>query len=377
MKTIGIYIHIPFCLSKCSYCDFNSVALQNSKQIAQYLNALEKDAEFSSTQARGYVVKSIYFGGGTPSLLSGREVLRFMNKLIQQYKIDKFAELTIEINPGSVSYQKLIQYKEAGINRISMGVQSFNDKYLRRLGRLHTNRDVFTALDLLKKVGFNNISIDLMYGLPKQTLSEWEDDLDVCLTCDLDHISFYDLTIEKGTSFYRKKESLAVADEDLKADMYLFGRNRLIENGFVHYEISSFAKNGKESQHNKIYWHNAEYLGLGAGAYSYIKGMRFSKNRNVSIYKKEVQNKDIRGYDLERLEPEKQNRETVILNMRLLDGFSLKKIEKGKGIKIQKEIIDKLDQLHQQGFVDRIRNLYRLTERGILFYDTVAGFILA
>ncbi len=377
MKLLGIYIHIPFCIRKCFYCDFNSSMFNRDKEIRQYSQALKKDIKFSRQKFNDFRVKSIYFGGGTPSLLEAEEVFAIIRSIKENFLLIDNAEITLEANPGTVQQKKLITYKEAGINRISLGVQSFKDKYLKILGRMHTNTDTQNSISLLRKNGFNNISIDLMYGLPEQNLADWEDDLERFMAMKLEHISFYDLKIEKGTPFYRIRKSLKIAGVDIQAVMYKLGAKKLQNAGYIHYEVSSFSKNGRQSKHNQIYWKNEEYLGVGAGAYSYLEGIRFKKNKDFRGYIKEAGKGYFKQYSLEKLDMSKRMKEMIALNLRILKGFSLGDLEKRSGIKIEDGNLDELQALKYLGLVRGDGRRYRLSKKGVLFYDTVASRILS
>ncbi len=376
MKSFGLYIHIPFCVKKCAYCDFNSLVPSNTDQINAYLNALFADIKISGLVRRKYFIKTIYFGGGTPSLIKADYIAQILDKIKHDFDISRVREVAIEVNPESVCRQKLMIYKKCGINRISMGVQSFDNKNLRFLGRAHTARDVLNAIDLIKNAGFNKASIDLIYGIPGQTLKHWEKDLDSFLKTGISHISFYDLKIEKGTPFYRIKDNLDVADNDLQAKMYKLGCSKLEKAGFFHYEISSFALRGQESLHNQIYWRNEEYIGLGAGAYSYFKGWRFSKPQSLAKYQQQAMSGRIRRYGREKLEGRDRLAETIIMNLRLLKGFSLKKIEEKTRTKADSQLAGKLEEFIKQKLVLSSRGKYRLSKKGILFYDTIASELL-
>lgn len=376
MRSIGIYIHIPFCIKKCGYCNFNSVVPISIAQVKEYLKALLIDVQLSAKCTQGYAVQSIYIGGGTPSLLAGKDIASIIREIRQNFQVGIKAEMTIEVNPASVSRQKLLTYKKVGINRVSLGVQSFKDKNLKFLGRVHSVLDVFKALEMLKKAEFNNISIDLIYGLPDQDLNDWEDDLKIFIDCGLGHLSLYDLTIEKGTAFYQIKNSLKLADNDLQTLMYKKACALLSKNKFEHYEISSFAKKGMRSQHNQIYWNNLDYIGLGAGAYSYLNQERFSKASDIELYARQAEKNKFKHYDSEILSSNKLAEETLILKLRLLRGFKLKDIEHKINQKLGPNIINILNEFVKQGFMLLNNDNYKLSKKGLLHYDTIASELL-
>ncbi|MBU4478077.1 MAG: radical SAM family heme chaperone HemW [Candidatus Omnitrophica bacterium] len=375
-KTIGIYIHIPFCLKKCLYCDFHSVSLRSYRPLKEYCRALKQDIKISTAEARGYSVKSIYFGGGTPSLLEPEELAGLVRVINERFYIMDDAEKTLEVNPATVNTFNLKAYRRLGINRISLGVQAFDDKYLRLLGRLHTSKDVFLTIKLLRKSGFKNISIDLMYALPEQALASWEKDIDTTVSLGVEHVSFYDLTVEKGTPFYRMRNKLKQPNQDEQARMYKGGCAKLKKAGYVHYEISSFAKKGRESRHNCIYWLNEEYMGVGSGAYSYINGTRFGKDNNLKRYMDEAAQCRISRFNAEELRGVRRYKETLMLNLRILRGFSIKEVQQRLGSPLPALMKDRLVQLVSEGLVLNKGDCYRLSSRGILLYDVVAGVIL-
>ncbi|MFH1459320.1 MAG: radical SAM family heme chaperone HemW [Candidatus Omnitrophota bacterium] len=378
MEPLSIYIHVPFCLKKCFYCNFNSKEIKNQQQIEKYVQALKKDILISSLNLKNlnnYEIKSIYFGGGTPSLVRPDQISEII-KLIKKIFIFDKLEITLEINPATAISGKIILYRKAGINRISLGVQSFNDCFLKRLGRLHNASDTLATVKMIKKEKISNFSIDLIYGIPGQTLKDWQEDLDKVIGLDINHVSFYDLTVEKGTTFYKKRKKFNFLSEDEKAQMYILGRQKLKSAGFLQYEISSFAKKGYASMHNQAYWLNQEYLGLGAGAYSYLNGLRFSRVKDHQKYQDQVQQGKIKFYNQERLKQDALIKETLILNLRQMKGVSLKDIEYRFKIKIPKTIIGKLKELNKYKLLSKTKTGYRLSQKGILVYDAIAGELL-
>ena len=376
MKSIGLYVHIPFCARKCAYCDFNSFVPDSKKQIKAYLQALSDDIKTSALNTQEHTLKSVYFGGGTPSLIKAEYIAGILDKIRSCFEGSGVREVTIEVNPESIEREKLSIYKKNGINRISMGVQSFDKGNLKFLGRVHTVRDVFKAIDLIKKTGFDKTSIDLIYGLPGQTLNSWENDLQMFLKTGIGHVSFYDLKIEKGTPLYKMKGNVKIADNDLQALMYKLGCRRLAKAGFLQYEISSFALNQQESIHNSIYWRNEAYVGLGAGAYSYINGLRFSKVKNIAKYIQQSKTGKFRKNGQEKLGSRGRLVETIILNLRLLRGFSLKHAEEKSGIRADSELLCRLKRLEREKFILNSRGKYRLSKKGTLYYDTIASELL-
>jgi oxygen-independent coproporphyrinogen III oxidase len=374
---LALYVHIPFCLKKCAYCDFNSQVADNPRQIKTYVKSLLADIKLSAQAIQGYEAKTIYLGGGTPSLLDPKDISAIIAELRQCFLFCPDPEITIEVNPATLSREKLSAYKQAGINRISMGVQSFKDKNLKFLGRAHNAKDVFKSLAMLKQAKFDNISIDLIYGLADQSLKDWEDDLNQFLDCQLSHLSLYDLTIEKNTLFYALRDKLKLVDNDLQTLMYKQADRLLTKNKFKHYEISSFAKKGMESKHNLGYWHNQEYLGFGPGAYSYIKQERFSKVSDLNLYQQQAGAGKLAHYGSEILNLRKQLEETLILRLRVLSEFKLEDIEQKANQRIPLEIMRTLNEFVSQGFILLRNKRYQLSKKGLLHYDTIASELLS
>ncbi|MBU1043128.1 MAG: radical SAM family heme chaperone HemW [Candidatus Omnitrophica bacterium] len=377
MKSIGIYVHIPFCIKKCNYCNFNSWEPADSRQIKQYIKSLLQDIKLSSELGQNREISSVYIGGGTPSFIRAEYIQEIITRIKQCFKLAANHELAIEANPGSLSKQKILIYKQAGINRVSVGVQSFKNKYLKLLGRSHNSQQALQSLEMLKANGFDNISADLIYGLPGQSLADWQDDLQAAVESEISHISLYDLIIEENTPFYDMRNDLMIGDNDLQTLMYKKAHNFLASNKFKHYEISSFAKKGRQSKHNLIYWSNSEYIGIGAGAYSYIQKERFSKPSDLKQYQQQVKRGSFEHCGSEILSSRKLIEETLILKLRILNGFCLKDIENALGQAVPQDIIQVLNEFVGQGFILLQNNLYKLSKKGLLHYDTIASELLS
>ena len=324
MKEIGIYIHIPFCIRKCNYCDFTSYA--NCSFIEKYIQAVSKEIE-QEKEIEEYIVTTIYIGGGTPSSIDAKYIGEVLNKLKEKFNIKEDAEITIEINPGTVNIEKLTKYKEYGINRLSIGLQETDNKLLKMLGRIHTYEEFLNAYNMAKDVGFNNINVDLMIGLPNQNLDNIKKSLENIIKLSPKHISVYSLIVEEGTVICKEIESgiLNLPDEELEREQYWFVKNILEKNGYVHYEISNFAKNGFESKHNMNCWEQKEYFGFGLAAHSYINKTRYSNLENLKEY---IQNLECGKYENNRIINEKQDTESeqkeyMLLGLRKLEGVSI------------------------------------------------------
>ncbi len=300
MKEIGIYIHIPFCKQKCKYCDFVSFS-DKEIYINDYIECILKELKsFSEKVELNYIngvddlvkINTIYIGGGTPSIISEKYIEKIINEIKDNFNIMKNAEITIEINPGTVNKQKLQKYLEIGINRISLGLQSTDDELLKLLGRVHKYKDFEEIYKLAREVGFKNINVDLMLGLPSQSISVLEKSLDEIISKNPEHISVYSLIVEENTQMFNlvEKGELKLPNENLEREMYWKVKHILEKNGYNHYEISNFAKKGYESKHNTNCWNQCEYIGFGVSAHSYFNNVRYSNIYNLEKYIENLKN---------------------------------------------------------------------------------------
>ena len=281
---LGIYIHIPFCRSKCQYCDFYSLTTKDDKILDSYIDALTAHIKEAGALAPNYKVDTIYFGGGTPSFFGADGMATLLTAIRRHFDVVSDAEITFEANPDSVSPKLLRRLRAEGFNRVSLGIQTDNDEVLQKLGRPHNYAQAVTAVERIRKAGFRNLSLDLMYGLPGQTLESWEKTLRNVMTLNPDHISCYGLKVEERTPLYQYKDLCHLPDDDTQADMYLSAVDILRSRGYRQYEISNFAKKGLISQHNMKYWMGGEYLGFGPDASSDFGGKRFSFVRDLFGY---------------------------------------------------------------------------------------------
>lgn len=368
MKEIGVYIHIPFCKSKCIYCDFNSFAKKDNC-IEEYINAVIKEIKEYAKQNKDVLIKTIYIGGGTPSYINEKYINKILETLKNNFEILSNAEITIEINPGTVNRKKLNTYYKAGINRLSIGLQSTNDKLLKQLGRVHDFEDFLETVRLANTIGFSNINADCMIGLPNQTIYDVEETLNVLINLRLTHISVYSLIVEPNTPLEKKIESgeLKLPDEEIERYMYWFAKRKLEENGYLHYEISNFAKPLFRSKHNLDCWNQKEYKGFGVSASSYENGIRYTNISNIEKYVENVQNGQFkRNYIVE----EKQDREAMmkeymLLGLRKITGVSINQFRKKFGtipiFKYNKEIT----KLTNEGLIESNGINIRLTKKGL------------
>lgn len=312
-NTIGLYIHIPFCKSKCPYCDFFS-GRASENDYDDYVKVLTDNISLWGSKT-DKTVSSIYFGGGTPSILGAERLSLLLNQIKESFTIDNNAEITVEVNPDSGKTLDFYLLKKTGINRISVGMQSAVDNELKELGRLHSANDAEITVKRAQKSGINNISLDLMLGIPCQTIESLKKSIDFCLSCGVTHISSYILKIESGTVFDRIQNKLKLPDEDSQAQLYLFAVDYLKKLGYEQYEISNFSKAGYESRHNINYWKCGEYIGIGPSAHSFFNGKRFYYSRNMEDFKNNKTCFDCLGGDKE---------EFIMLSLRLKSGLNFK-----------------------------------------------------
>ncbi|WP_278554421.1 radical SAM family heme chaperone HemW [Parvimonas micra] len=319
MKRLGLYIHIPFCDRICNYCDFTAFQGANSK-IKEYVEALKKEIELKGN--KNFLIDSIFIGGGTPSFIDGKYIFEILEKVKENFTVLDNIEISIETNPKTFDEKKLEYYKSAKINRVSIGVQSFNDLILKELGRNHNSKEAFDSIELVKKFDFD-LNLDLIFGYQSQTIEDILYDLEMVKNINPDHISYYGLIIEEKTKFKALQNvgKLDLLDEETERKMYHLIVKKLEEIGLNQYEVSNFAKVGKESVHNKKYWNCKEYLGLGISAHSYLNDERFSNTVNLSKYIKELYNGNIPVDFREKLDMPTKKFEYIIMNMRLKEGF--------------------------------------------------------
>lgn len=367
MKEIGIYVHIPFCKQKCKYCDFVSFDGKEHLQ-EEYFKVLLNEIE--NCDKTGFKVSTIYFGGGTPSVVSSKLIVQILNKIKNKFEIENDAEITIEVNPGTVDKEKLIDYKNAGFNRISIGLQSTKNEILRAIGRIHTYEDFQNCYKLVKEVGFNNINVDLMLALPLQSLADLEDSIRRVVFLQPNHISVYSLILEEGTELEKeiKNGMYAVQTDKQEREMYILTKKLLEFEGYKHYEISNFAKPGFESKHNLNCWNQEEYLGFGLAAHSYFDRTRFSNTINLEKYcisqRGSVQINEIQT-------DESQRKEYMMLGLRKLEGVNISAFERKFGINplfyFRFEIAKLVDEDLLEVDLDNIK----LTRKGLDFANIV------
>ncbi len=369
MKNIGLYLHIPFCRSKCPYCDFYSFS-GKSTQIDDYTRVLnERILSSVSTLQNEYPCKgdTLYIGGGTPSVLGAKNLASLVNACNSGFLTDD-AEITVECNPYGLDEEFFKILKNSGVNRISMGLQSAVDSERRILGRLSDRQQVENAVKMAQNVGFENITLDVMLGVPNQTEKSLNETLDFCISLGVPHISAYMLKLEENTHFYKNQAKYNFPDDDLTADLYLQMCETLERNGIMQYEISNFSKNGFESRHNLKYWHCEEYLGLGPSAHSFLNGKRFYFDRDFHGFMKGNSpiEDGLGGYFTE----------YAMLNLRLCEGLQNQKVMERFGHAIPNDIYEKSKVFVDNGFMTADKNKITLTRKGFLMSNTILSSIL-
>ncbi|BAZ05502.1 radical SAM family heme chaperone HemW [Calothrix sp. NIES-3974] len=370
------YIHIPFCRRRCFYCDFPIFVVgdtrrgENFNPISEYVERLCD--EILITPAFSQALQTIFFGGGTPSLLSVEQLERVLNTLRVKFGIGEGAEISMEIDPGTFDLEHIQGYREQGITRVSLGVQAFQDQLLEKCGRSHRVDDIFTAVDLVRQVGFPELSIDLISGLPHQTVDIWYESLVQAIQLEPTHISIYDLTIEAGTVFgrYFRPGDKPLPSDETTAQMYRLAQQTLTSAGYEHYEISNYAKPGHQCRHNRVYWENRSYYGLGMGAASYVDGKRFTRPRKTKDYYQWLDAGAI--IDCEITSSEDFLLETLMLGLRLADGLSLEALTANFGTSTVNRILEILELYVKPGWVEISEQCIRLQDpEGFLFSNVV------
>ncbi|MBQ9298506.1 MAG: oxygen-independent coproporphyrinogen III oxidase [Clostridia bacterium] len=377
MRKIGLYVHIPFCKQKCKYCDFVSFS-EKEDLMEEYIECLCQEIEevgqginldVENKICEETEISTIYIGGGTPSYIKEKYIAQIMQTIYDNYIIEKNTEITIEINPGTVNEEKIKKYKELGINRLSIGVQSTKNKLLNMLGRIHTYEEFTNTFDLARKAGFDNINIDFMIGLPNQTMEDIEDILTETKKLNPEHISIYSLILEDGTPMSKMVENkeLYIPNDDLERNMYWRIKGGLEELGYIHYEISNFAKPGMESKHNSDCWEQKEYMGFGAAAHSYIDNARFSNIDSIEEY--------IKNYKEDKIENnfifhEKQNleakmKEYMILGLRKITGIDCSKFENNFSKDVFEVFSKEIEKLIKEELIEIDDGYIKLSDRGI------------
>ncbi len=374
----GIYLHIPFCKSRCSYCDFATDVYKNEETVERYVSALVKEVQSSEFKVQSsnpkIEVDTIYFGGGTPSLLSAKQIERIFVEIYKKFAVDENAEITLEMNPATVSLEKLRGFKSLGINRASFGVQTFNDRSLKLLARGHDSNDARKTFELLRKSGFENISFDLIAGLPHQTLEDWENNLTEAMNLKPEHISLYILEIHEGTPLAEQIRSSRqpLPNDDLAGEMYELMLEKLGKNNYEQYEISNFSQKGFESKHNNKYWEFAPYFSFGVSAHSFDgKNRRWANERDTNKYVSLIENEKSPIVEDYELDEETLRGEYIFLQLRLNKGLNLQEFRKKFGFDLMSKYEKELSELFELELIEIINKNLCLTEKGRLFSNEV------
>lgn len=374
-ERVSIYVHIPFCAKRCAYCDFNTYAWRGSI-VRDTLEAIRLSIE--STEEPNIVVPTIFFGGGTPSFPDPELVVRILDAIRARFRMLPDAEISIEVNPGTVDRARYSLLRQAGFNRLSMGVQAFDDGLLKSLGRIHTTDEALRSYETARGAGFEDINIDLMFALPNQTPRQWQETLRTAVRLQPEHISCYALTIEPGTPFHRMHQQglLNLPDEDTDLRMYQYTIRALTRAGYEHYEISNFAKPGYRCRHNMVYWQNEEYLGFGPGAVSYRHGVRWKTISNPRRYVQAVRSSASLVEEEERLGADASLGETLMLMLRLRDGVDVQAVEQRYGVNLIQRYAQQIDKLRRLRLLEVTPERWRVTAKGLPIANTVCAEFL-
>lgn len=380
-KRLGLYVHIPFCISKCAYCDFNSSAEHSNEVISNYISAVIAHMEQYRLAASSYEPDTVFIGGGTPTCIPTGELLRLIRAIKKNFRLTKRAEFTVEANPATVTYRSLVRMRRAGVNRLSMGLQSAHEKELKALSRMHTRHDFVDSFKMARAAKYNNINVDLMFGIPHQTTDSLLHTIRYVSKIGPDHISLYDLKIEPGTPFHRNYESIApyLPNEDEEADMYVRAIELLRDNGYLQYEISNFARPGHMCAHNLKYWNCDEYLGFGVSAHSYFNGNRFSFTGDIDKYIRAVAVRESKikiTDECEAVAERERMGEYIMLRLRLTAGIDDREFAKKFGFSFSILYGEKCQKYVRGGFMNARGGIYSLTPAGMFISNYILSDIL-
>lgn len=374
-RPLGLYLHIPFCRQKCVYCDFYSLS-HREQRMDEYTDALCAHLTQAAPSAAGCTVDTVYFGGGTPSYLGSERLVRLLATIQKHFSLTPDAEITLEANPDSAAdVPALRSLRQAGFNRISLGMQSACDEELRRIGRIHTAAQISDAVSAIRDAGFENLSLDLIYGLPGQTMERWAENLSAAVALAPEHLSCYGLKVEEGTPLFLQKESAALPDDEAQADMYLYTVEYLAQKGYAQYEISNFAKPCCQSRHNLKYWQLDEYMGFGPGAHSDFGGVRYAYVRDLDAYIHGIHAGTPPLSEQEAITPESREAEWLMLNLRTTAGLEPAVYEQ----RFRRSFdcfVPFLRQCEAAGYIRRVNGCWQLTPQGFLLSNQIIGALL-
>jgi oxygen-independent coproporphyrinogen-3 oxidase len=364
MKKLGIYVHIPFCKRKCNYCDFYSVKW-NEEIENGYIQALIQ--EIKSYSNMKYDVDTVFFGGGTPTVIKPQNLGRIINEIKSIFNVNDDAEISLEANPNTLTSENLAIYKEIGINRLSIGVQSLNDEILRSIGRLHNSNEAIESIERAKLYGYENLNVDLMFNIPGQRVTDIEETILKIIQQDVKHISFYSLKLEKGTPLYdmERDNKIVMPDEAVEREMYYKGRELMQENGIMQYEISNFSKPGFECKHNLRYWNQEEYIGLGPSSHSFLNKKRYSNPSDINFYFRDAQQNIFNRTTQEVLDCVAVEFEYIMLKLRLTDGLDIKKFNEKFNIDFNSKYLTQIKYLVENKLIIYNEEIIKLTKFGM------------
>jgi len=371
----GIYLHIPFCEKKCAYCDFFSVA--NKQDIEQFVRALEKEIELRRNYLQNETVQTIYLGGGTPSILSPIQLDLIMNAIYRNFSVDTNIEITLEANPDDLNKNYLEDILKLGVNRLSVGIQSFRDRDLKLMKRRHNGIQAYNSVLNAQNAGFGNISIDLIYGLPDLSMKDWEKNIERALNLNIQHISAYHLTIEPNTLFKKwwQQNKITLPDDEESLNQYILLKDLTQKKGFLHYEISNFAKDGFLSLHNTNYWKAKRYIGLGPSAHSYNLTSRQWNISNLQGYLSEISKGNL-PYEIENLTLNEKYNDYILISLRTMWGVDIQKIKNEFGIKYEKHFLCKINSYLETALLKKSGNRFILSENGWFVSDKIISDLL-
>ena len=374
-KPLGLYIHVPFCKQKCIYCDFYSLPHQESR-MDDYTAAVCAHLTETAPFAAGHCVDTVYIGGGTPTYLGPDRLGKILKTVHKKYRVAKDAEITLEANPDSAGDWKILRaLRRAGVNRVSLGMQSACDAELSAIGRVHTQAQTAAAVEAVRRAGIKNLSLDLIYGLPDQTPERWQENLSAAVALEPEHLSCYGLKVEEGTPLFQRREAYNLPGDDAQADMYLYTVEFLERMGYAQYEISNFARPGKESRHNLKYWHLDEYAGFGPGAHSDFGGVRYAYARDLDAYIRGVATGAPMLSESERIPALDRDTEYVMLGLRLREGLDPKEFERRFRRRFNC-FVPFLEQCRQNGYACEEEGRWHLTPKGFLVSNQIIGGML-
>ncbi|WP_313342915.1 radical SAM family heme chaperone HemW [Sedimentibacter sp.] len=366
MKRLGIYVHVPFCKKKCNYCDFYSVKWDYEAEN-KYIEAILNEIKGYKEKLSIFTADTIFFGGGTPTIIKPSNLKRIIESINDLIVIDKNAEITVEANPNTLSHENLIAYKKIGINRLSIGIQSLNDEILKKIGRIHNGDEALSSIDRAKKNGFENINADVMFNIPGQNVKDIENTIDRIIEKDIKHISFYSLKLEKETPLYIMEQSnkITMPEEDEERKMYYAGRSAMEKRNLMQYEISNFALKGYECKHNFKYWNQEEYIGLGPSAHSFLNNIRFSNLSDLNLYCENLKSNKFERITHEELSEDDLMFEYIMLRLRLTEGININEFNNKFSTDFKGMYKMQINYLHKNNLIDLSENNIKLTQKGM------------